>query len=61
MNEHIKPLVYSIKETQHLLSVSKSTVLRWIKERKLEAVKFGKATRITSASIEQLLAESPRR
>ena len=61
MSDQVNPLVYSIEETQRLLSVSKSTVLRWIKENKLEAVKFGKATRITRTSIERLLEEAPRR
>jgi excisionase family DNA binding protein len=40
-----------LKEAGNLLSLSKSTLLRWIKSGKLEAVKIGKQWRISAGQI----------
>ncbi len=48
---------YSIQEVADKLKVAYLTVYRWIKARKLIAVKAGKQHRITKSDLEDFLAE----
>jgi excisionase family DNA binding protein len=52
----IPRLLYSPAETEKLLGISHATLYRLIRARRLDAIKIGAATRITSESIERLVA-----
>lgn len=46
---------YSVKEVCEMLSISKVTLYRYIKQDKIKAVKFGKSWIITEKSLEEAL------
>ncbi len=52
--------LYSIKETEIILSISHATVYRLIKAGKLDARKIGGKTVITAHSIHELLGALPK-
>jgi excisionase family DNA binding protein len=52
----IPRLLYSPAKTEKLLGISHATLYRLIRARRLDAIKIGAATRITSESIERLVA-----
>lgn len=52
-------LLFTIAETEALLSLSHASIYRLIRAGRLDARKVGSATRITSGSIERLIAELP--
>jgi len=52
------PLLVPPKEACRLLSMGNTKLYEMIAQKKLEVVKFGKATRITMASIQALASPS---
>jgi excisionase family DNA binding protein len=54
------PMLYSIRETERLLGVSRPTIYRLIAAGRLVALKIGNATRIPASEIDRLLAEAIR-
>ena len=54
MNNDLSPLLVAPKAATRLLGVGNTKLYQLIKEKKLEVVKFGKATRITMESIQAL-------
>ena len=48
-------LIYTVKETAELLSMSPHTIRRWAKAGSLEGFSFGGLTHISAASIRALL------
>lgn len=52
------PKAVSSTEAAALLSISKRTMDKLIREKKVDAFKIGRVYRITTASIEQLIKQS---
>ena len=50
-------LLRTVDEAQRTLRVSRSTIYELLREGRLQHVKLGKSTRITDASIRQLVAQ----
>jgi excisionase family DNA binding protein len=48
---------YTAEELANYLKVSSQTVRAWIRERKVKAVKFGRAWRITKDEVQRLVRE----
>lgn len=48
---------YTAEELADYLKVSSQTVRSWIRERKLKAVKFGRAWRIAENEVQRIVAE----
>jgi excisionase family DNA binding protein len=48
---------YTAEELADYLKISSQTVRAWIRERKVKAVKFGRAWRIPRAEVERLKTE----
>jgi predicted site-specific integrase-resolvase len=57
---HLRPELYSPKETEHILSVSHATLYRLINAGKLDARKLNGKTVITAESIGRLIADLPK-
>lgn len=54
--QHQRPLLFTIEQTEHLLNISRSTINRWADIGKLTKIKLGPGSaRITSDSIYALL------
>lgn len=51
----MEPLLHSTDEAVELLGLSRETVRQLIARGELEAVRFGKALRITRSSIDELI------
>ncbi len=49
---------YTLSEVAEALKVSRRTVLRYVKERKIKAFKFGNNYRITQENIDKFMAEN---
>lgn len=47
--------LYTVKEVQEKLGLSKPTLYRFFQEGKLEKIKIGKSTRIPASSLNKLL------
>jgi hypothetical protein len=52
--------LFKVKEAQQILATSRASIYRDIGAERLEAVKFGTATRITAQSLARRIAELPR-
>jgi excisionase family DNA binding protein len=52
-------LLYPPSEVETLLGISHATLYRLLRAGRLDAVKIGSVTRVTHASIERLLSNSP--
>ena len=48
---------YTAEELADYLKVSSQTVRAWIREKKIKAVKFGRAWRISKAELQRLVTE----
>ncbi len=48
---------YTAEELAKYLKVSSQTIRAWIRDRKIAAVRFGRAWRITAAEVERLRRE----
>ena len=53
-HEALNPLLIPVKEACRILNLGNTTIYKLINQKKLEVVKFGKATRITVKSINAL-------
>jgi excisionase family DNA binding protein len=51
----IRPLCVTIDETADMLSVGRNAVYQLIADGEIEAIKLGKSTRVTTASLDRLL------
>ena len=61
MRMDVEPLAVTIRQAAHMIGCSRSTVYELINEGRLEAFKIGVATRITTQSIRELIANAPRK
>ena len=50
-----KPLLYKVEEVADMLQVTKMTVYRYVKAKKIKAYKSGKAIRIGGADFQDFL------
>lgn len=48
-------LLYTVKEAQSILKVSKRTVQRWIKDNRIESVKLGRLVRIPGTALAEIV------
>jgi excisionase family DNA binding protein len=53
---HMDPITISINDAAKALSLGRTTIYELIKQKRLEAKKFGRRTVITTASIHRLMA-----
>ena len=51
----LRPLCVTIDETADMLSVGRNAVYQLIADGEIEAIKLGKSTRVTTASLDRLL------
>lgn len=51
----IRPLCVTIDETADMLSIGRTAVYQLIADGEIEAIKLGKSTRVTIASLDRLL------
>jgi excisionase family DNA binding protein len=51
------PLLVSVEETAHLLSMSRSTIYNLVNSGQLPLVRLGKSARVPRAAVEALVAE----
>jgi len=47
------PLLYTAEEVAKILKIDKQTVLRFIREKKIKAIKIGREYRIKESELEQ--------
>ncbi len=52
---------FTVEELADKLKVSEQTIRLWIRERRLEAYKFGRAHRVPAAAFQRFLDESKQR
>jgi excisionase family DNA binding protein len=56
----VQPALFTINETARVLSVCRRTIYELVSAGKLDAVKLGKATRITAKSLNAFIANVPK-
>lgn len=61
MRKDIEPLAVTVRQATQMIGCSRSTIYELINEGRLEALKLGTATRITTQSIRELIANAPRK
>jgi|LakMenE01Jun11ns_1017448.scaffolds.fasta_scaffold9531261_2 excisionase family DNA binding protein len=61
MRKDIEPLAVTVRQAGQMIGCSRSTIYSLIGEGRLEALKLGVATRITTESIRALIATAPRK
>jgi excisionase family DNA binding protein len=59
-HDEVQRALYAPREAEIILGVSHATLYKLISEGRLEALKLGGATRITAASIKELIASLPK-
>lgn len=56
MTNHLKPIVYSIRQTMHVSSLGKTRIFELIRDKRLDVVRVGRRTLVRADSVDRLLS-----